>query len=917
MLFAVSLFVSINSSKADVEVTTEFTVTSETHTVNTWSLSTTNLGNSTNFNTLTTGGSSFNYIVEYFTPTTSGTYKMGQTQANTDTVMVIYENSFDPINPSVNYLAFNDDGNSTLFPADVPRMCGSANWCPALQAALTAGNDYYIVISTYSSGTVLTLPQTFFVTGEAAVGVGGAPPAGGSGLVLTGSGAGDDPIDMDSKNNSVKFEAEDEVDVDLSFTADTTFDTQGNSGVVSSALSGTGKLIATGGGELKLLGNNTHAGTLIESATTLLVNSGSSLGDLANDLELDGGVLKADGDFTLAHNLDISANDGTINTNGKEVTLSGNVSGAGCIIKDGTGKLIMTGLVANSLGACVEQGVLALNGIITGGVVVEAGGILQGSGTIQGNINVKGTLSPGNSPDTLTSVGSVVQGPVSTLEIEVDGYGTAAGAGNYDRVLVTGGGSTFTADGELKAVLRGITAPANNTFTPVIGDKFDIVEANGGIVGEFTTLTQPVTGLATGTRFDIIYGNNIISLVVTPTSFGSLPNISLLGNVSNAGKAIDAIRPAGAGAITNADAKRLFDNLTPLGEAELNKALRQISGENKANSVAVVGQAKAEAIKIVNNRLVSQRYGFNMARTNQQASFALSEQDNDLTKSLANNVLGLSDEGNLWGKLIGKFARTGSDSNALGYTSKTFGVVMGIDSKINAKTIAGLAFSNLNTSIDSDENGTGRVESWQLSGYGSYLPAENVFINSSLGASIERYREARTVNLAGSTADTYGSSSGYSFVADIEAGKTFDSDWGILEPFAGLKLDWIRQNSFTENGDAAVTMSFDANTFVAPQTRLGLRSAKKFELNDLDYTFKGNLAWLRDIGTGYYDRSEVKLHNTTFNTYPAKPGKNALELGAGVMFGKEDGLNFMFDYEAELRENRTSHGLSLGVKYFW
>ncbi|MGD9638054.1 MAG: autotransporter domain-containing protein [Alphaproteobacteria bacterium] len=1101
--FLMSIFIgsvfAFMATHAEADVTTYFTVSDDdSHSVETWSLSNSYLGNSTTAGNLGTGGYVYNYVVEYFTPTTSGTYKMGQILANVDTVMLVYENSFDPTSPATNFLAFNDDGNQSYFPT-TPSCRGSSGLCPAFQTELEADTDYYIVISTFSPGTGLTLPQEFFVTGVASVGIGGEPaadpPPSSGPLVLDGSGTEGDSVDLDDRDNEVRFDDGDDVTADLSFDSDTEFDTQDNDGVVSGDLTGNGKLIKTGNGDLTLTGTNTQAGTLIQEGTviassdsalgaagsdleldggtletaagfttlardvdisanngtlntgsnditasgtisgvgkliktgtgdltltgtntqagtliqegtvvassdnalgaagsdleldggtletaagfttlardvdisanngtlntgsndvtasgtisgvgklikagtggltltgtntytgtliqegSLIVSSDSALGTSTSSLEFDGGTLTAGTDFTIGRDIEVSGNDGTIDTNGNDVTASGNVSGTGCLVKDGSGKLIMSGLVANSLGACIQQGVLALNGSITGGAIVQAGGTLQGSGTIGGSITVYGNLSPGNSPGILISVGSVVQAVGSTLDIDVDGTGTGIGAGNYDRLLVTGVGSTYTADGELKPILRGITGLANNNFTPEIGDTFDIVEANGGILGEFATLTQPGSGLASGTRFDIIYGDTVISLVVTPTSFTSLPNLKLSGNESEAGKALDQIRPSAGAAIADSNAKYLFDNLSTLDETHMSRALRQITGENKTNSMAVAGQARAETSKVVATRLAGKRNDFKTSAVSPQAEFDLSEETSGITKDIANNILGLSPDNNVWGKVFGKHSKTGADDNALGYTARTFGVVIGGDTKISPKLMTGLAISNMNTELDSEDNGSGRVESWQLLGYSSYTPTENYYIDSSVGFSIDRYRESRIVSLAGGDQYVYGTSSGYSLLGDVEGGKSFITGYGFIVPFVGLRLEWMKQNAFVENGSAAVAMHYFSQTVVAPQTRIGFRTNTEFKSDDgLDGELRARIAWLRDIGNGYYDHSEARLHNTTIRTYPANPGKNALDLATGFSFGEKDNMIFNIDYEAELRENRTSHGVSVGVKYSW
>lgn len=150
---------TIGISPTFADVVTNFTL--NTATIGTW--------------TRPNGGGNYDYVYQYFTPSVSGSHTFGMdSSAFNDPYMVLYSGAFDPTQPLLNYLTEDDDSNP------VSTACSGYNLlvCPQLTTNLAAGTNYYLVITTFSNGAPIVLPLNFFVSGPAAVGVGGQPPAG-------------------------------------------------------------------------------------------------------------------------------------------------------------------------------------------------------------------------------------------------------------------------------------------------------------------------------------------------------------------------------------------------------------------------------------------------------------------------------------------------------------------------------------------------------------------------------------------------------------------------------------------------------------------------------------------------------------------------------------------------------------------
>jgi T5SS/PEP-CTERM-associated repeat protein len=188
-----------------------------------------------------------------------------------------------------------------------------------------------------------------------------------------------------------------------------------------------------------------------------------------------------------------------------KVTAGGRVDAANARVGSGdgaTGKATIDGggSQLNSTGIVLVAGFGTGVGTLTvsnggtvnagGGVLVRLLGTLKGDGQIIGGLGNIGTVAPGTSPGALHVTGNYTQGATGKLQIEL--AGTAPGSG-YDQLLVTGSANLA---GTLDVSLAG-------SFTPSIGNVFEVVHANGGVLGGFPTLNLPA--IPNGMGWAIVY----------------------------------------------------------------------------------------------------------------------------------------------------------------------------------------------------------------------------------------------------------------------------------------------------------------------------------------------------------------------------------------------------------------------------
>ena len=270
----------------------------------------------------------------------------------------------------------------------------------------------------------------------------------------------------------------------------------GDKARISGNITGSGRLIKEGAGTLELTGTNTYTGTTTVNAGTLLLasngagnstssisvnNAGTTLavnyGGGSDYTQVQVGTLLAKTTFgatTTALAFD------TTNGNG---TYSNALTMAAGLTKLGANTLTLNGTNTYTGVTTVSAGTLLVNGSTSASsaVNVSSGATLGGSGTVAGvvSINNGGTISPGNSPGTLT-VGSLLLNSTSSTVFEVNGVAVAGS--DYDKIVVnTSGGLTL--NGTFTIAFGNISELPNST-------DINLFQYTGSHTGDFSLLTS-------------------------------------------------------------------------------------------------------------------------------------------------------------------------------------------------------------------------------------------------------------------------------------------------------------------------------------------------------------------------------------------------------------------------------------------
>ncbi|MFD4840088.1 DUF6850 family outer membrane beta-barrel protein [Achromobacter sp. NPDC058515] len=259
---------------------------------------------------------------------------------------------------------------------------------------------------------------------------------------------------------------------------------QGTNGAYAGAISGGGSLRKEGAGTLTLTGQSTYTGSTTISAGTLAVGATGRLPVGAVDL-LPGTTL----DLSSAGNQALStlAGAGSVLLNANTLTVNGSasgmfdgvISGAGALMKTGTGTLTLTGANTFTGGVTVNGGTLAL----------APGGGLRTDSAVTVNTSATLDLSSGGSRTlgTLDGNGGEVQIGPNTLTLGAGTYaGVISGAGGVTKsgagALALNGANTYTGVTRVNGGALWIGADASQATARVNGN---INVANTAALGGF------------------------------------------------------------------------------------------------------------------------------------------------------------------------------------------------------------------------------------------------------------------------------------------------------------------------------------------------------------------------------------------------------------------------------------------------
>jgi len=541
------------------------------------------------------------------------------------------------------------------------------------------------------------------------------------------------------------------------------------------------------------------------------------------------------------------------------------------LIKRGQGELILSGTVDTfSDSITVAEGNVRLSGanIVTNEFRIEQGVGMTGSGSLSANFVNAGMLSPGNSPGTIHVGGNYSQPASGVLISEISRGGT-------DLLDVAGSaslGGTHRVSVEYGMYLDGTT--------------HTVIQAGGGITGDFDTIDMNTSALMTAERE--------LSANALTLSFARQPITSVADPNSGRGRFAAWLEEQIAAGTVTPTMTGYIDSLLQQPTAEGVQALLSERGEPVAtvsqNSVSILGAGYA--------RTVFDR-------------FTLSE-----SVQCGQAQQGSADTLNcFWGHGLRQWGQAGGDSR---YDWTSDGGQFGVDRSLASGWTLGATFSYADTGIRDLAGGRNEVRSKMGGLYASYEPGRwglgmTAFYSGNDNSTRRNVLVGSTQQQARADfdSDSYGAGIRLSYRLTSEAAP-------MLRPYIEAFYDHIEAADFSERNAG------DGNLAGRVHGRDGLRGTVGLQLAD---TFEGYGQLFRpslNLGVTHQfedDRSTIDLQpfrdRPAFRTVGAPLDRTAYIARASLNMSLGKNASMALGYGGEFADDYSQHEGNLSFRVAW
>ncbi|MBC8943659.1 autotransporter domain-containing protein [Xenorhabdus indica] len=555
---------------------------------------------------------------------------------------------------------------------------------------------------------------------------------------------------------------------------------------------------------------------------------------------------------------------------------SNDIAGHGGLTKTGKGMLELAGKNSTYKGPTwVEQGQLQISGSITSDVTVQNDATLSGSGTVGSLMaNASANIAPGN----LNSIGilnvdrdvTFQEGSRYLVEVAPNTQGRSDRISSNGSAILKGGAVQVTLENNSNLLSK-------HEVRSLLGQQYNILQANRGINGQFTTVAPNY--LFVGTHLNYQPNSVMLDIKRNTTTFASMGKTANERAIANAADKLNLGHPVYESILmsdTPAQARQAFQQLS--------------SGQIHADIAAAQINSSRYLRDTLNTRL-------------RQADGGTTNQDIK------------ADKNGVWAQITSHWQRADDTSEINGYRMSNYGVLLGADKTLTNDWRIGMSTGYTRSSLRGGYNTSADSNNFHLALYGS-KQINALALRTGVTYSWHRFDTKRSVAF-GSQSDNlkakYGAQTGQIFT---EAAYRINAPWLNLEPFANLSHVNFRHGGINEQGGAAA-LTGEKQSKNATLSTLGLRVDQKWQTqNQITVGMYGELGWQHQFGN--VDRgSKLSFSNSNaaFTLNSVSAARNAAVIKAGTALNINENAQLSLGYNGVLSGNHKDNGVFFNANW--
>lgn len=472
-----------------------------------------------------------------------------------------------------------------------------------------------------------------------------------------------------------------------------------------------------------------------------------------------------------------------------------NITGAGGLVKSGTGILTLFGDSTYTGKTVVNDGILALAGSLTSDLSVTQHGTFAGRGTVYGNIDNSGTIYGGwgGQGGALTIAGDYHQAAAAVMEVKV---GAVNGT---SRVDISGA-----------ADLEGGTVSASLVAGGYRGDTRHTILTSGALTGTFDNIAEDYAFLDFGLGYD--GGNAYLDVSRNDLAFA---DIGTSHNQRSVAAGIESLADTAATrALPTAAALDIYDLIIESNTQQARNAYDLLSGEIHSGLKSAL---------LDESRFVRQAIAGRFREMKAQPASTLSPV--------------------IWGQAYGSWGHLAGAADTAKTTHRSGGIYAGIEGEPDDAWQAGFAAGYGKTTLESDARlSSATADNYTLAAYAG-RQFDRLALRFGAAHTWHSISTTRITPLATASAD-YNSGATQVF-SELNYAQNYNEV--TFEPFANLSYVNLRTGSIDENGAAGLISQTGHNDNIF--SVLGLRAQTHHEVSaDMQLTLRGMAGWQHGFG---------------------------------------------------------------------